>query len=27
VEFKIIYSEDIGFRDVAVKINLFYSKA
>lgn len=26
-EFKIIYSEDIGFRDVADKINAFYSKA
>jgi len=26
-EFKIIYSEDIGFRDVAEKINAFYSKA
>ena len=25
-EFKIIYSEDIGFRDVADKINAFYSK-
>ncbi len=27
VEFKIIYSEDIGFRDVADKINAFYAKA
>lgn len=26
-EFKVIYSEDIGFRDVADKINAFYSKA
>jgi tetratricopeptide (TPR) repeat protein len=26
-EFKAIYSEDIGFRDVAEKINAFYSKA
>jgi len=26
-EFKIIYSEDIGFRDVADKINAFYSKS
>lgn len=26
-EFKVIYSEDIGFRDVAEKINAFYSKA
>ena len=26
-EFKIIYSEDIGFRDVAEKINAFYSKS
>lgn len=26
-EFKIIYSEDIGFRDVADKINAFYAKA
>jgi tetratricopeptide (TPR) repeat protein len=26
-EFKTIYSEDIGFRDVAEKINAFYSKA
>ena len=26
-EFKAIYSEDIGFRDVADKINAFYSKA
>jgi tetratricopeptide (TPR) repeat protein len=26
-EFKTIYSEDIGFRDVADKINAFYSKA
>ena len=26
-EFKIIYSEDIGFRDVAEKINAFYAKA
>jgi tetratricopeptide (TPR) repeat protein len=25
-EFKVIYSEDIGFRDVADKINAFYSK-
>jgi tetratricopeptide (TPR) repeat protein len=25
-EFKLIYSEDIGFRDVADKINAFYSK-
>jgi hypothetical protein len=25
-EFKAIYSEDIGFRDVADKINAFYSK-
>jgi tetratricopeptide (TPR) repeat protein len=25
-EFKVIYSEDIGFRDVAAKINAFYSK-
>jgi tetratricopeptide (TPR) repeat protein len=25
-EFKVIYSEDIGFRDVAEKINAFYSK-
>jgi hypothetical protein len=25
-EFKEIYSEDIGFRDVADKINAFYSK-
>jgi tetratricopeptide (TPR) repeat protein len=25
-EFKIIYSEDIGFRDVADKVNAFYSK-
>jgi hypothetical protein len=25
-EFKIIYSEDIGFRDVADKINAFYTK-
>lgn len=25
-EFKIIYSEDIGFRDVAEKINAFYSR-
>jgi len=24
-EFKAIYSEDIGFRDVADKINAFYS--
>jgi hypothetical protein len=24
-EYKIIYSEDIGFRDVADKINAFYS--
>jgi hypothetical protein len=24
-EFKLIYSEDIGFRDVADKINAFYS--
>jgi tetratricopeptide (TPR) repeat protein len=27
VEFKAIYSEDIGFRDVADKINAFYAKA
>jgi tetratricopeptide (TPR) repeat protein len=26
-EFKVIYSEDIGFRDVADKVNAFYSKA
>lgn len=26
-EFKVIYSEDIGFRDVADKINAFYSKS
>jgi tetratricopeptide (TPR) repeat protein len=26
-EFKIIYSEDIGFRDVADKINAFYTKS
>ncbi len=26
-EFKAIYSEDIGFRDVADKINAYYSKA
>jgi len=26
-EFKIIYSEDIGFRDVADKVNAFYSKS
>jgi tetratricopeptide (TPR) repeat protein len=26
-EFKVIYSEDIGFRDVAEKINAFYSKS
>ena len=26
-EFKAIYSEDIGFRDVADKINAFYSKS
>jgi tetratricopeptide (TPR) repeat protein len=26
VEFKAIYSEDIGFRDVATKINAFYAK-
>jgi hypothetical protein len=26
-EFKMIYSEDIGFRDVADKINAFYSKS
>lgn len=26
-EFKIIYSEDIGFRDVADKINAFYAKS
>jgi tetratricopeptide (TPR) repeat protein len=26
-EFKVIYSEDIGFRDVADKINTFYSKS
>ena len=26
-EFKLIYSEDIGFRDVADKINAFYSKS
>lgn len=26
-EFKVIYSEDIGFRDVADKINAFYAKA
>ena len=25
-EFKSIYSEDIGFRDVADKINAFYAK-
>ena len=25
-EFKIIYSEDIGFRDVADKVNAFYAK-
>lgn len=25
-EFKVIYSEDIGFRDVADKVNAFYSK-
>jgi len=25
-EFKLIYSEDIGFRDVADKINAFYSR-
>jgi len=24
-EYKLIYSEDIGFRDVADKINAFYS--
>ncbi len=26
-EFKVIYSEDIGFRDVAEKINAFYAKS
>jgi tetratricopeptide (TPR) repeat protein len=26
-EFKVIYSEDIGFRDVAEKINAYYAKA
>lgn len=26
VEFKIIYSEDIGFRDVAEKVNAFYAR-
>jgi tetratricopeptide (TPR) repeat protein len=26
-EFKVIYSEDIGFRDVADKVNAFYSKS
>jgi hypothetical protein len=26
-EFKVIYSEDIGFRDVAEKINAFYTKS
>jgi hypothetical protein len=26
-EFKAIYSEDIGFRDVAAKINAFYAKS
>ena len=26
-EFKVIYSEDIGFRDVAEKVNAFYSKS
>jgi hypothetical protein len=26
-EFKAIYGEDIGFRDVAEKINAFYARA